>query len=148
MRTLPCPHCGKPVPIPYPLVAVDALVEDDQGRILLVQRRYPPAGWALPGGFVEAEETLEEAVARELREETGLTLEEARQFHAYSGPHRDPRHPMISVVFSGCATGTLAAGDDAADARFFPRNALPAEIAFDHRRILADYAARRPLTPG
>jgi 8-oxo-dGTP diphosphatase len=143
MRSLACPNCRQPVPIPHPLVAVDALVEDREGRVLLVRRRYPPPGWALPGGFVEARETLEEAVARELHEETGLTLGTAEQFHAYSGPDRDPRHPMVSVVFTATASGELAAGDDAAAARFFPLDALPAEIAFDHRRILADYAARR-----
>jgi len=143
MRQLPCPACGSPVPIPFPLVAVDCIVEDAHHRVLLILRRYPPEGWAIPGGFVEAEETLEQAVARELQEETGLRLAEARQFHAYSGPGRDPRHPMVSVVFTGHAEGDVRAGDDARDAAWFRLDELPEEIAFDHRDVLRDYASRR-----
>jgi 8-oxo-dGTP diphosphatase len=142
VRTLRCPKCGAEVPLPFPLVTVDAIVADDAGRVLLVRRRYPPPGWALPGGFVDPGETLETAVARELREETGLDLEAARQFHAYSDPKRDARHPIVTVVFTGRATGTLQAGDDAADARFFPLDALPEEMAFDHRAILGEFSRR------
>jgi 8-oxo-dGTP diphosphatase len=142
VRHLGCPHCGAEIPLPFPLVTVDCIVTDETGRVLLVRRRYPPPGWALPGGFVEVGETLETAVARELREETGLELTAARQFHAYSDPKRDARHPIVTVVFQGSATGTLQAGDDAADARFFPLGALPEEMAFDHLEILRELSLR------
>lgn len=145
MRHLTCPACGAEVPIPFPLVAVDALVEDAQGRVLLIRRLYPPPGWALPGGFVEPDETLETAVARELREETGLESMRVEQFRAYSGPGRDPRHPMVSMIFTVQARGELQAGDDAGEARYFSLDALPDEIAFDHRRILEDYAHARGM---
>lgn len=144
MRQLPCPACGAGVPIPFPLVAVDCIVQDSRGRVLLVRRLHPPPGWALPGGFVEPDETLEQAVARELLEETGLSLTDARQLHAYSGPGRDPRHPMVSVVFTGRATGTPVASSDAADTAYFALDALPSDIAFDHRAILADFARSQP----
>jgi len=142
MRQLCCPACGAPVAIPFPLVAVDCIVAAGAGRVLLIRRRFPPPGWALPGGFVEPDETLEQAVARELEEETGLQLIEARQFHAYSGPGRDPRHPMVSIIFTGRVAGSVRAGDDAQEAAWFALDALPEEMAFDHREILADYARR------
>jgi 8-oxo-dGTP diphosphatase len=142
VRHLDCPRCGAEIPLPFPLVTVDCIVTDETGRVLLVRRRYPPPGWALPGGFVEMGETLETAVARELREETGLVLGAARQFHAYSDPARDARHPIVTVVFHGRAAGTPRAGDDAADARFFPLDALPEEMAFDHRAILREFSLR------
>ncbi len=114
---------------------------DGQGRVLLVRRRNPPPGWALPGGFVEWGETLESAAAREVREETGLVITDLRQFQAYSDPRRDSRHHMISVVFSGHANGVPQAGDDAAEAVFFSCDSLPPDMAFDHRQILADFRA-------
>lgn len=125
--------------IPFPLVAVDCIVTNPSGEVLLVERGNPPPGWALPGGFVELGETIEEAVRRELREETGLELNELRQFHVYSDPTRDPRHHMISVVFTARSSGTPRGGDDARTARFFPRDHLPEPLAFDHRHILADF---------
>jgi ADP-ribose pyrophosphatase YjhB (NUDIX family) len=143
-----CAACGARTPIPFPLVAVDCILEDRRGRVLLIRRAHPPPGWALPGGFVDAGESLEEAVAREVAEETGLQLTAWAQFRAYSDPSRDPRHPMVSIVFVGRATGEPRAADDAADAAFFPLDDLPAEIAFDHRRILGDYARQRPTPPG
>ena len=123
-------------------LAVDAIVEIPGRGVLLVERRYPPPGWALPGGFVEYGETVEAAVARELLEETGLVSESARQFGVYSDPRRDPRGHTVSVVFIVTARGDPRGGDDARDARFFPWEALPS-IAFDHAQILADYRNRR-----
>ena len=82
-----------------PRVTVDALVLRPQQGLLLVRRRFPPPGWALPGGFVDPGETLEEAVCRELNEETGLQVLRLRQFHAYSDPARDPRGPTVGMVF-------------------------------------------------
>jgi 8-oxo-dGTP diphosphatase len=124
---------------PRPMVTVDAVVfARQQARrvVLLVERgRNPFAGsWALPGGFVEMEETLETAVARELAEETGVTGVVLRQFHTFGDPGRDPRGRSISVAFVGETNAALHAprgGDDAAAARWFPVDELP-ELAFDH----------------
>jgi ADP-ribose pyrophosphatase YjhB (NUDIX family) len=124
-------------------VTVDAILEWRGRRVLLVERRYPPYGLALPGGFVEAGETLEEACRREVAEETGLTIHTLRQFHAYSDPRRDPRHPTVSVVFVARADGEPRAGDDAAGIRIVPLDALPEPLCFDHAEILADYRSGR-----
>jgi 8-oxo-dGTP diphosphatase len=125
------------------LATVDVIAEIPEGGIVLVRRRHPPPGWALPGGFVEAGETAAAAARRELREETGLEVELVECFHVYSDPARDPRGPTLSVVFLGRARGTPAGGDDAAEARVFPLEALPAPLAFDHGRILEDYRRYR-----
>jgi len=132
-----------------PRVTVDAIVVRD-GKVLLVKRRWPPPGWALPGGFVDRGETLELAVCRETKEETDLVVTQLRQLHAYSDPRRDPRHHTVGVVFEVATTGEPVAGDDAAECRFFAFDALPADIAFDHRQILDDFRTRRhpgPLEP-
>lgn len=150
---LVCPHCGRELDrFDQPRLTVDAVVENDRGETLLVERKNEPGGWALPGGFVDPGETVEAAAARELREETGLRARELMQFHVYSDPARDPRHPTVTVVFLVRAEGTPRGGDDAADARFFPADRLPSPIAFDHREILADVARwrverRRPDEP-
>ncbi|MCK4305809.1 MAG: NUDIX hydrolase [Candidatus Eisenbacteria sp.] len=137
-----CPRCGEPIAsFPFPLLTVDCIITNDLRQVLLIKRRFPPPGWALPGGFVEHGETLEEAVTREILEETHLQLLEIRQFHAYSDPARDRRHHIVSVVFAGKATGEPRAGDDAGEARFFPLDQLPEPLAFDHTEILRDYAA-------
>ena len=143
MSRLRCPHCGTPISeFPFPLLTVDCIIRSPRGLVLLVKRRFPPPGWALPGGFVDAGETVEQAVAREVREETALSLTNLRQFHTYSDPSRDKRHHVVSVVFSATSAGTPQAGDDAAEAVFFPFDDLPDEIAFDHREILASFATR------
>lgn len=135
----PCPHCGAPVEVwrnPVPTVDIIIRLGDS---IVLIERRNPPYGWALPGGFVDYGESLEQAAVREAREETGLELVELKQFGAYSDPARDARRHTISVVFTARGRGILTAGDDAAAARLFPLDALPAPLCFDHDRILADY---------
>jgi 8-oxo-dGTP diphosphatase len=129
---------------PKPTVDLVILVPGD--RVVLIERRNPPAGWALPGGFVDEGEALEAAAAREAREETGLEVDVVEQFHAYSDPRRDPRGHTISTVFLGRAVGEPLAGDDARLARAFSWNELPAPIAFDHVEILAD--VRRYLLTG
>jgi ADP-ribose pyrophosphatase YjhB (NUDIX family) len=121
-----------------PVVTVDAIIET-AGGIVLIKRKNPPAGWAIPGGFVDYGETLEEAVCREMEEETGLNVNLSRQFHTYSDPQRDPRHHTISTIFIATASGKPNAGDDAKEARVFTKDNLPEDIAFDHRQILEDY---------
>jgi len=128
---------------PAPTVDVVILLPGD--RVVLVRRRNPPHGWALPGGFVDEGEPLAAAAAREAREETGLAVELAEQFHAYSDPRRDPRRHTISTVFLGRAAGEPRGGDDAAEARAFSWTALP-DLVFDHAEILAD--VRRYLLTG
>lgn len=132
-----------------PSVSVDAILELVPGHVLLVRRRHEPKGWALPGGFVDEDESLEQAVRREVEEETGLRIERAVQMHAYSGPDRDPRFPTVSVVFVAVAHGDVAAGDDAASAGLFPFEALPEDLCFDHRQILDDFrSGRHGIEPG
>jgi len=125
-----------------PVPTVDIIIEFE-GGIVLVERANPPHGWALPGGFIDYGESAESAAAREALEETGLELEGLRQFHVYSDPTRDPRCHTLTTVFVARGAGTLAAGDDAADARVFALGELPAEIAFDHSTIIEDYRAGR-----
>jgi len=124
---------------PGPKLAVDCIILVD-GKVLLIHRRNPPHGWALPGGFVESGETIEDAVRREMKEETGLELEDLRQFHVYSDPARDPRGHVVSVVFAARGTGKPEAGDDADRYRLVDLNAMTeAELVFDHAQILADF---------
>lgn len=122
-----------------PLPTVDILITVGEGTVVLVRRRNPPHGWALPGGFVDWGESLEEAAVREAREETGLDVTLERQFHSYSDPARDPRHHTITTVFVASAEGLPEGGDDAAEARIFPLDALPEKMAFDHGAILKDW---------
>jgi 8-oxo-dGTP diphosphatase len=129
-----------------PAPTVDAVILLPGDRVVLVRRRNPPHGWALPGGFVDEGERLDEAAAREAEEETGLAISLVEQFHAYSDPRRDPRRHTLSTVFIARADGDPAGGDDAAEARGFAWNALPAPIVFDHAEILAD--VRRYLLTG
>ena len=139
-----CPHCGKPVEkYRNPFPTVDVIIEMDNG-IVLIKRKNPPFGWALPGGFVDYGESLETAAKREAMEETSLDVELISQFNAYSDPARDPRHHTISVVFIGRAKGAPRAADDAAAIGLFNRDNLPADMAFDHRRILKDYFMKKP----
>jgi len=125
-----------------PLLTVDAIIETDNG-IILIKRKNPPAGWAIPGGFVDYGETLEEAAVREMKEETSLDINLGRQFHTYSNPDRDPRHHTVSIIFIATATGTPEAADDAIDIGIFTKDHLPEDIAFDHRQILEDYFNRK-----
>jgi 8-oxo-dGTP diphosphatase len=124
-----------------PLPTVDCIIELPGERIVLIRRKNPPLGWALPGGFVDVGERLDLAAAREAREETGLDVQLVEQFFTYSDPGRDPRKHTISTVFIGRAQGEPVGADDAAEARTFPLDALPRELCFDHGTILADYLA-------
>ncbi len=121
-----------------PVVTVDAIIEVE-GGIILIKRKNPPPGWAIPGGFVDYGESLEDAACREAKEETGLDIKLIRQFHTYSEPGRDPRHHTVSTIFIAAASGRPVAGDDAKEAGIFTKDSLPKDIAFDHRQILEDY---------
>jgi ADP-ribose pyrophosphatase YjhB (NUDIX family) len=120
---------------------VDIIIEIG-GEIVLIERKNPPFGWALPGGFVDYGESYEKAALREAFEETGLVVTDLRQFHTYSDPDRDARQHTASTVFIGKAEGMPVAGDDAGKAGLFDENTLPS-LAFDHAKILADYYAAR-----
>lgn len=129
-----------------PLLTVDIIIECDD-RIVLIERRNPPAGWALPGGFVDYGETVELAAIREAREETCLDVTLIEQFHTYSDPRRDTRHHTVSVVFIATASGVPVGADDARKAALFTAETLPSPIAFDHSRILSDYFRYRKGVP-
>ncbi len=120
---------------PYP--TVDIIIEVGN-KIVLIERKNPPYGWALPGGFVEYGESYEEAAIREAKEETGLNVELLCQMHLYSEPIRDPRFHTVSLVFIGKSEGKPKGGDDAKKALLFlPEN--PPELAFDHGKIVKEY---------
>ncbi len=121
---------------PYP--TVDLIIEIEDG-IVLIRRKNRPFGWALPGGFVDYGESLEDAAVREAKEETGLDVRLVRQLHSYSEPDRDERFHTITTVFIATTEGVPKAADDAADVGIFRRDELPDDIAFDHRDILSDY---------
>ena len=125
-----------------PIPTIDLIIEYNKG-IILINRKNPPEGWALPGGFVDYGESLEAAAVREAKEETGLEVELLRQFHAYSDPKRDPRHHTITIVFIAKAKGKAIAGDDAKEIGLFNKDTLPDQIAFDHRDIINDYFTGR-----
>jgi len=125
-----------------PVPTVDIIIEYGVG-VVLIERANEPHGWALPGGFVDYGESLEQAAAREALEETGLRVELKRQMHTYSDPGRDPRKHTISTVYVAVGHGELRAGDDAAGAAVFTPETLPEGIVFDHRLILEDYFMRR-----
>jgi 8-oxo-dGTP diphosphatase len=143
-----CGRCPPRVSVKYgfemnggyrnPLITVDIIIEM-KGGIVLIQRKNPPPGWALPGGFVDYGESLEVSAGREAKEETSLDVVLLEQFHTYSSPDRDPRQHTISTVYIARGEGELKASDDALNAAVFTPEVLPDTIAFDHRQILIDY---------
>ena len=139
-KSIPCPICKTEIEIyKNPIPTVDIIIEIEAKGIVLIKRKNPPYGWAIPGGFVDYGESLEEAAVREAKEETDLDVKLIQQFHTYSNPNRDPRHHSISTVYVGKAKGIPQAKDDAIEIGIFNESNLPAEIAFDHRSILKDY---------
>jgi 8-oxo-dGTP diphosphatase len=129
-----------------PAPTVDVVIALPGDRVVLVRRKFPPPGWALPGGFVDLGETLEAAAVREAREETGLEVGLVDLLWVYSDPRRDPRRHTTSTVFLARAAGEPRGADDAEEARAFGWDALPSPLAFDHAEILRD--ARRLLLMG
>lgn len=137
-----CPNCGTLVyRYKNPLPTVDIIIELEGKGVILIRRAKEPFGWAIPGGFVDYGESLEDAARREAREETSLKVELLGQLGAYSAPGRDPRHHTISVVFLAQAQGKPEARDDALEVGVFTQENLPSPLAFDHGKILADYFA-------
>jgi 8-oxo-dGTP diphosphatase len=137
-----CPYCKRTITVHRnPTPTVDIIIEIND-RIVLIKRKNPPFGWALPGGFVDYGESFEAAAVREAREETGLEVTGLYQFHTYSDPGRDTRLHTASTVFIGRADGVPQAGDDAGEVELFSRDDLP-DLAFDHALILADYFSGR-----
>ena len=147
-NTLNCPGCGTEVKhYRNPFPTVDIIIEI-QGGIVLIERKNPPYGWALPGGFVDYGESLESAAVREAREETSLEVRNLRLLGCYSDPGRDERMHTISTVYVAEGHGTPRAADDAAHLHIFALTNLPVALCFDHATILADYAAtKKPITP-
>ena len=129
-------------PLPTVDIIIESPVKGTGNGIVLIERKNPPLGWAIPGGFVDYGESLEEAAVREAREETSLEVELVCQLHAYSDPKRDPRFHTVTVVFVGRAKGgqiAPIAKDDAKAVGVFTEATLPSPMAFDHADVLRDY---------
>lgn len=133
-----CPHCQGDIEVyRNPVPTVDIIIEIED-KIVLIERKNPPHGWALPGGFVDYGESYETAAVREAEEETTIKVTNLQQFKTYSNPDRDPRQHTASTVFIATGTSNPIAADDALNAELFSKDNLP-ELVFDHQEILKDY---------
>jgi len=135
---------------PRPMVCVDCIIiNNDNKNVLLIKRKKEPYKdkWALPGGFIEMNETLEQSAKREVAEETGLKISKLNQFYTYGNPNRDPRGRNISVVFWTLVNNSCKpiAGDDAKELAWFSLSEIPT-LAFDHNTIINDFIAKTSIT--
>jgi len=121
-----------------PKISVDIIIKYQEG-IILIERKFEPFGWALPGGFIDYGESAEDAAIREAKEETNLDIEIERQFHVYSDPKRDKRAHIISIVFVATGKGELKAGDDAKNIKICKLDDIPGNLVDDHNQILRDF---------
>lgn len=138
-KAIACPKCGHEVLVyRNPLPTVDIIIKVT-GGIVLIRRKNPPYGWAIPGGFIDYGESAEAAAVREAAEETTLEIKDLHLLGVYSAPDRDPRHHTLSVVFTASAQGRPLAADDALEVGVFTRETLPSPLAFDHAGILDDF---------
>lgn len=130
-----------------PFVTVDIIIELEDG-IVLIERSNPPYGWAIPGGFLDYGESLEDCAVREAKEETSLDIHNLAQFHTYSKPDKDPRFHTVTTVFTANSKGIPKAGSDAANLKIFkPEEALKLNLAFDHQKVIGDYLKWKKNTP-
>lgn len=142
-NTLTCPACGSSVKsYRNPIPTVDIIIEIED-RIVLIERKNDPKGWALPGGFVDYGEMLEEAAIREAFEETSIRITGLKLLGCYSDPARDKRQHNISIIFVAKGAGLPKAGDDAAKAILFQPDSLPQNLCFDHGQIIRDYLQKK-----
>ena len=134
-----CPSCGFEIEgYRNPIPTVDIIIEMND-KIGLIKRVNPPNGWALPGGFIDYGESVENAAVREAKEETGLDIQIHHLLGVYSSPDRDPRFHTITTVYVATGSGIPTAGDDAQEIDFFDPNKIPETLAFDHSKILKDF---------
>ena len=141
-----CPDCGAAVEkYKNPVPTVDIIIEMEGKGIVLINRKNPPYGWAIPGGFIDYGESIEEAAAREAKEEVSLDVDLIEQLHTYSDPSRDKRHHTITTVYIAKGKGELKAADDALEAGIFTEANLPEPLVFDHEKILKDYFKRKRI---
>lgn len=129
-----------------PSLTVDTIIELrdlPNSPIVLIERKYPPLGWALPGGFVDIGETVEAAARREAKEEVMLDVELTALLGCYSEPSRDPRGHTVSLIYIAKSYGKPEAADDAKNVAIFDIDKLPQQLAFDHGKILSDYLQYR-----
>ncbi len=139
-----CPECGAVVrkyKNPYPTVDIIISLSDnpDPTNVILIERKNPPFGWAIPGGFVDYGESVETTAVREAKEEVSLDIELSELLGVFSAPERDPRFLTVTTVFTATAEGKPFAADDAKSVKVFTRNSIPEKMAFDHRKILDNY---------
>ncbi len=144
-KYITCPKCGTKIRVyNNPVPTVDVIIElGDGGEIVLIKRKNPPLGLAIPGGFVDYGERVEEAAVREAREETGLEVTLKYLLGVYSDPKRDSRLHTISTVFVAGATGIPRAGDDAKEVLIVKPERIQEPLCFDHSKIISDYLKRK-----
>ena len=140
---LTCPSCGAQIHHYRNPIPTEDIIIEVAGGIILIERSNPPLGWALPGGFVDYGETLEQAAIREAREETSLEVTDLQLLGCYSDPARDSRMHTITTAFIAQGAGIPQAADDATNLQIVPLNQLPTTLCFDHATILRDYRARK-----